>query len=171
MTDKTNKPYLRNLSLLMLLFCFACTQNTERAAEETTDARQAIEEGNRQFMEAWEAGDAAAVASLYTENALFLAPHVEPIQGRQAIEAYVSGAFEAGLQRIKLETTEFNRFGNIGHETGRYTLYAVNGMQVDHGKYIIIWKRQNGEWKIHWDMFNTSVPRNSMNEEAQQEEQ
>ncbi len=127
--------------------------------EATTEARKAINLVNQQFMQAWKAGNAAGVAALYTEDAVFLAPHAEPVIGREAITKYVQGALNAGLKQIKLETVEFNRFGNIAHERGRYKLFTANGQVVDYGKYMIIWKKQDGDWKIHWDMYNTSRPK------------
>jgi hypothetical protein len=29
---------------------------------------------------------------------------------------------------------------------------------LDQGKYIVIWKREKGQWKLHRDIFNSSVP-------------
>jgi ketosteroid isomerase-like protein len=32
------------------------------------------------------------------------------------------------------------------------------GKVVDRGKYIVIWKREQGQWKLHRDIWNTSMP-------------
>jgi ketosteroid isomerase-like protein len=29
---------------------------------------------------------------------------------------------------------------------------------VDQGKYIVIWKQDGGQWKLHRDIFNSSLP-------------
>jgi len=43
-------------------------------------------------------------------------------------------------------------------EIGRYTLYGANDAQMDAGKYIVIWKQENGDWKLHRDIWNTNTP-------------
>jgi ketosteroid isomerase-like protein len=40
---------------------------------------------------------------------------------------------------------------------GRYTLYAGDN-DVDKGKYVLIWKREAGQWRIHRDIVNSSRP-------------
>jgi ketosteroid isomerase-like protein len=29
---------------------------------------------------------------------------------------------------------------------------------LDKGKYIVIWKQEDGQWKLHRDIFNSSMP-------------
>ncbi|MDF2780320.1 MAG: hypothetical protein K0S96_124, partial [Geminicoccaceae bacterium] len=56
---------------------------TPAAAE---DVRQAIEQVNARFVEAFKAGDAATIASLYTEIAKVLPPDGTEVAGREAIQ-------------------------------------------------------------------------------------
>jgi ketosteroid isomerase-like protein len=60
---------------------------------------------------------------------------------------------------LEFETRELDVLGNTAVEIGAYVRRARDGVTVDRGKYIVIWKRVAGEWKIHRDMFNTSQPR------------
>jgi hypothetical protein len=34
----------------------------------------------------------------------------------------------------------------------------VDGKVLDKGKYIVIWKKEDGTWKLHRDIWTTSVP-------------
>jgi ketosteroid isomerase-like protein len=34
----------------------------------------------------------------------------------------------------------------------------ASGKQIDRGKYITVWKKQQGQWKLHRDIWNTSMP-------------
>ncbi len=43
-------------------------------------------------------------------------------------------------------------------EQGRYELADADGNVADHGKYIVIWKRDGDDWKLHRDIWNTSTP-------------
>ena len=55
------------------------------------DVRQAIEQVNAQVMAAFKAGDAATIASHYTETAKMLPPDATEIAGREAIQEPVAG--------------------------------------------------------------------------------
>jgi ketosteroid isomerase-like protein len=33
-----------------------------------------------------------------------------------------------------------------------------DGKVADRGKYVVIWKRVGGEWKLHRDIWTTSLP-------------
>jgi ketosteroid isomerase-like protein len=37
-------------------------------------------------------------------------------------------------------------------------LLVANGSVADAGKYIVIWKKDGGTWKLHRDIWTTSPP-------------
>jgi hypothetical protein len=41
---------------------------------------------------------------------------------------------------------------------GKYTLTGDAGKVLDQGKYVVVWKRELGQWKLYRDIWNTSVP-------------
>jgi len=48
--------------------------------------------------------------------------------------------------------------GKTAIEVSRYTLYAEGDVVADKGKYIVVWKKKKGAWKLHRDIFNSSMP-------------
>ena len=54
----------------------------------STEVREAISAGNKRFMETFELGDAAGMATLYTENGQLLPPNTDIVSGRQGIQAF-----------------------------------------------------------------------------------
>ena len=120
--------------------------------------RQAIVAANQQFMSAFGRGDAAGVAGLYTEDGQVLPPGSEPITGRPRIQAFWQGAMDMGVKAAKLETVEVAHHGDAVYEVGRYALEAAGGQLLDRGKYVVIWQRHGGDWKLHRDIWNTSRP-------------
>jgi hypothetical protein len=44
---------------------------------------------------------------------------------------------------------------------GTYEMIAEGGVVIDNGKFIVIWNRVDGNWLLHRDMINTSLPANS----------
>lgn len=128
---------------------------TEQVA---TGVREAIAAANDDFMAAFNRGDAAALAALYTENGQLLPPNSDFVRGRQAIQAFWQGAMDMGIRAANLEIVEAERHGDVVVEVSNYTLLGDAGMELDHGKYIVIWQKEDGDWKLHRDIFNTSVP-------------
>jgi ketosteroid isomerase-like protein len=46
----------------------------------------------------------------------------------------------------------------MAHEVGKYTLMGDGDKVLDSGKYVVIWQRQDGQWKLHRDIWNSSQP-------------
>lgn len=121
------------------------------------DMKADIMAANQKFMDAFQKG-ATTMNNYYTTAATLMPPASEPIQGNDAIGKFWKGAYDSGVKRAKLETTEAGQEGNEVVEVGRYTLYGANDAQLDTGKYIVVWKQENGAWKLHRDIWNTSMP-------------
>src|SRR2546430_3920861 len=126
--------------------------------EQQTEVRVAIEAATRQLIDAFGQRDAAGCASLYTEQGAMLPPSADIARGRQAIQEVWQGIFDAGLTAFRVESLEVESAGDLAYEMGRYRLYAGNNDVADEGKYILIWKREAGQWRIHRDIVNSSRP-------------
>jgi uncharacterized protein (TIGR02246 family) len=120
-----------------------------------TTLRAAIAAPIAQFMTA-SRGDAAGAAAVYTEDAQVLPPNSEAVSGRQAIQTLWQGAIDMGIKAVNLETVEVEGHGHTAHEVGKYTLQGTEGQMLDTGKYVVIWKQEAGQWKLHRDIWNSS---------------
>lgn len=120
--------------------------------------RSEIEAANAQFSAAAAKGDGAAIAAAYDADGQVLPAGSEPIKGSQAIQQFWQGALDSGIAGIGLKTVEIFGHGNTATEVGQYELRDKGGKVVDHGKYIVIWRREGGAWKLLRDMFSTNVP-------------
>jgi uncharacterized protein (TIGR02246 family) len=118
---------------------------------------ESIRTANEIFMIAFAKGDAAGMGALYTENGQLLPANSDFITGRKAIQDFWKGAMDMGIKSAKLETIELDEHGNSAYEVGKYTLSGAGGQVLDQGKYIVIWKKQHGEWKLHRDIWTTSL--------------
>ena len=123
--------------------------------------RAAIEANNKKFAAALGDKDAAAVAALYTAEARLLPPNAEMMEGAQAIQAFWQGGLDMGIQKATLATVEVQVRGDIACEVGEYTLIiqpTADQTIKDKGKYVVVWKKQDGSWKLDVDIWNTSLP-------------
>jgi len=127
------------------------------AAMAGSDA-EAIAQASRSWEKAYNAGDGAAVAALYTADGALLPPGGARVDGRQAIETFWTGAIASGLANIKLATVELEFAGDTAIEVGRLagTVPAEGGgTNAVAGKFIVAWKRgDDGTWRLHRDIWN-----------------
>ena len=123
----------------------------------SNSVKQAITEANQNFMSAFKLGDAARIATYYTENGQLLPTGSDFITGQTAIQAFWQGAMDMGVKEVLLETVEADGHGDHAQEVGRYTLRGEGDQVLDQGKYIVLWQNQNGQWKLHRDIWNTSA--------------
>ncbi|BAY98571.1 hypothetical protein NIES37_25220 [Tolypothrix tenuis PCC 7101] len=124
----------------------------------TLSIRDAIVAANKNFMQTFAQGDAASLANLYTQDAQIFPTHSDLIGTRQGIKEFWSAIFRLNISQATLETQEVESHGNTAIEVGKYLLSDRNGQMVDKGKYIVVWKQENGQWRLHRDMWNSSLP-------------
>ncbi len=122
-----------------------------------SETRKAIEQIIERWMAAFNSGDAAGVAALYTENARMMPPDDATYNGREGVQAVCQGAMDAGIKNCRLETVELEEYGETAVEIGKATLT----IQTDGGdestefmKYVVVWKNDGGAWRLHIDIWN-----------------
>jgi uncharacterized protein (TIGR02246 family) len=123
-----------------------------------SEFKSTIEAGHKAFMAAFDRGDAAGLAALYTEDAQLLPPNADFVTGRAAVQAFWQALMDRGIKAMQLITGELEDHGDTGIDVGRYRLFGKGGQEFDQGKYIVILKQVDGEWKLHRDIFNSSNP-------------
>ena len=123
---------------------------------------QVIAENNAKFCTALAAGDAAAAAAVYSDDARLLAPGSELLSGRHAIEAFWKSGIAAGIRGAELTTISLDHRDDLAVEVGLYTLpIEPNGSEpvVDHGKYVVVHQRTaDRTWRWAIDIFNSDAP-------------
>ena len=157
--DKHGEVAMRCLSVSTAVFLLTWWASCValNAAEEN-DPWRAIEQANSAFSAAYEKGDAKAVAEMYTEAGRLFPPNSEIVEGRLAIENFWKSVMAGGIVRVELKTVEVESFGDSIVESGRATLFGQGGMVLDKGKYVVLWKKVGGKWKLHRDCWNSSQP-------------
>jgi uncharacterized protein (TIGR02246 family) len=123
-----------------------------------TELRGAIAAANESLAAAFNRGDAAGMATLYTENGQVLPPNSDFVTGRQGVEAFWQAVMDMGIKEVKLESGEVEDHGDTAIEVSTFALMGEGGQVLDKGKYIVIWKQEEGQWKLHRDIFNSNLP-------------
>jgi uncharacterized protein (TIGR02246 family) len=123
----------------------------------SADIREMIANANEDFMVAFSRGDAAGMADLYTEDGQVLPPNSDFVRGKEAIQAFWQSLMDMGIRKAKLDIVEVEEQDDLAVEVSKYTLKGEGGQVFDQGKYIVIWKQEDGHWKLHRDIFNSSL--------------
>ena len=125
------------------------------AAEE---ARAAIAANHSKFVGAFGKGDAAAVAALHAADAKLLPQVAPPVEGVRNVEAFWGGLLKAGARLVQLQTLSVEERGELAYEVGDYivTTQPSPGLTaINSGNYLVVWRRQGGEWKLAAAIWNT----------------
>ena len=124
-------------------------------------AKREIDALNAQWVAAFKAKDYATIESLMAPGSLLLAPGNPPIQGAEnVVETWKSWGelsnvtITFGAQRIEAAAS-----GELAYDYGAYNFGfdTDNGPFAEKGKYIVVWKKIDGAWKIAADIFNNNT--------------
>jgi uncharacterized protein (TIGR02246 family) len=116
--------------------------------------KTAINEANARLIAFQKGGNAAGMGEMYTEDAVLLPAGGPSIRGREAIEEFWAEMLGQGVADVQLTTQELVPLGDdLAYEIGSYTTTPKDAAPVS-GHYLVIWKRADGAWKLHVDIFN-----------------
>jgi len=133
--------------------------NVAASANQDKSAREGIRKFNESVTAAFRSKDAAAMASLWTENARFLPPGREMITGRADVQTFWQSGFDQGACDVVLESLEIKSLADgVAYEIGRniVRVQATDGSSIDvPGKSLCIFRRESdGVWRADVDIFN-----------------
>jgi uncharacterized protein (TIGR02246 family) len=122
------------------------------------DRRNSLSAGTSRWMGSFNTEDADNLASLYAEDAVLLPPNAPAVFGRDAITASFRELFATGDLDVEIEPLETVVEGDLAYVAGRYRMWTGDGVLVDRGKYLEIWRAVDGQWLIYRDIHNSSLP-------------
>ncbi len=132
------------------------TTNTANASFDVANVRQSIEAANKKFADASLKGDSVTVVGLYHSDAKVFPPNM-PADKRNMMGSMSISLPKIGIKSFTLNTNDVSGNADQVVETGTYEM--GNGSKtIDKGKYIVVWKPENGEWKLWRDIGNSDNP-------------
>lgn len=112
---------------------------------------------DRRFEAKWQKKDYVGISEEYTLDGIFMKPGVKPRLGRKEIAEEFKKSVQ-GIDRVAFFQDELEFQEGLTSAFQRCHMEGfVNGTPspVFHGSYTILWKKVDGEWLIHYDMFNS----------------
>ena len=119
-------------------------------------AKQLIEKQNAAFQKAFEDSDSVGLANLFTSDGKMMMPGSPSIVGRPAIASVVAQFMKMNIIR-QAKTIDVWGNGDLLVEEGTASLSDQKGVELDHAKYLVMWKKEDGQWKLFRDIWNTDL--------------
>lgn len=117
-------------------------------------SKATIQKLEDQWGAAFNKGDSAAVAAMYTSDAYVLPAGAPMVKGAD-IQGFVAQATQQ-LGDIKCTAIDVKPLSrNAAREIGTCT-FKTKGATPEDGalKYAVVWQRENGQWKLLQDIWN-----------------
>ncbi len=118
----------------------------------------AIHELARQFSAAYVRGDAAAMTALYTSDAVLFPEQSAPIEGHQAIRRYWTQGPGRRITRHVITPARITVDGGHAYDHGVFEIAGERDGKPwgpFRGKYVVVWRREAGAWRMHLDIWNS----------------
>jgi len=146
----------RTVMIVACLF-FAAGQAAAQGSQATI--QQAIQEAGNKWAEAFNKGDAKALAGMYTEDAYVLPPGANLVHGRSAIEAFWRQ--NMNVSDFKCTTLDVKPLGDkVAREIGTCSWRTKEQPpRVLGNKYAVVWENKGGQWELLQDIWNARPTR------------
>jgi uncharacterized protein (TIGR02246 family) len=125
------------------------------AAPALAQSKTAIQNLEDQWGTAFNKGDAAAVAAMYTDDAYVLPAGSPMAHGHADIQAFWGQAMQQ-LGDVKCTAVDVMPIGRSGaREIGTCT-FKTKGASPQDGalKYAVVWRKVNSQWMLNTDIWN-----------------
>lgn len=151
-------------AILVALLAGACAQPPAEPVAEPELAFDAAAEAEvimaleRQWSEKFGADDVDWIMDLHAADAWQLPANAEPINDREALRAAWEGMAQTEGLEISWESTlaRVSESGDMAWDLGSVTITNPDGSVVP-AKYLVVWTREEGRWKVAADMFSPNV--------------
>ncbi len=142
--------------LATLLACAAGAPAADTAREEAA-IRALVTEWNGYLA----TQNDSAIAAMYGADAVLLPPGQPRVTGSDSIRRFWAQMWpmKASLT-LSTASVRVAPSGDIAVEEGNWSfaMPLPGGEQRDHGKYLVVWSRATGSWKVAQDIWNSDQP-------------
>ena len=148
-----------NLSKIFLQSIAAVLCVVALPAPAADDAAR-IRAGTESWAKSFNAGNASAVVAIYADDAVLMPPGAPPARGttaiKEAVTKEIAGAKKGGVTFVLGTNDEVNVAGDMAWHSGAYFVMDKANKPVETGKYLEVWERKNGKWRIVRDIWNAN---------------
>ena len=139
--------------LLCLLICSFSTAYGQNSASATIDLQKAkikIDSLDKQFAQYYFQGDSVAIYNMYAKDA-----RLESLKGNEILLSWgkqIRASIKNDTRNLIFTTTSLSTDSEFLVELGTYEFKDSKGSPKHKGKYLVVWKQEDGTWKLYRDM-------------------
>ena len=163
---KTKSIYTIPIILLVLLAFASCSSPQKENVFDLDNAKREIDKANMEFVNLFKAGDSIGLANMFTLDGKSMEPNEPAFIGRSQIQTHYSIVMKAGANKLGLITIGLWGDENILAEEGEFRFMSSDDKLLDKGKYIVLWKKEDGMWKLFRDCYNSDMSLSESNVET-----
>ena len=117
-----------------------------------------IAEMNKSYGKRFTTNDAAFYKERYCKDAAVYCPNVPAVVGIDSIITFFYGG--GTNDEVVIDLPPNNIYGNadLVVEDGTFSFPDGKGGNIDKGKFIALWKQEDGKWKLYREIWNTDLP-------------
>jgi uncharacterized protein (TIGR02246 family) len=133
----------------------ACLFTTGALAQSVQEMQKMADE----WAAAFNKGDIATVANAYKDDAVVFPPGGDMVKGKQAIQSFWTEVAK-GIQADHFKVTDVRALGPDAAREQGYAVFKTKGDKPQEmvGKYVVVWEKVDGKWKLDSDIWNLNKP-------------
>lgn len=146
-----------------------CRPSSEASADVAGSTAQAGAEAEAEirrlsddYVTALQAGDVDRLVAMYASDAVIHEPGLPAMRGEAAIRQHFAEMADFRFSRIEISQQEIMvaASGDLAFEAGYSVVeWEANGvMSSSRGPYVLVLRRQDGEWRVVIEIFNSDQP-------------
>ena len=153
----------RFIGIIIFFALTACAPQAEKQQIDLNTEEQAIRSISIRWLELANSQDAAGVAALFTDDGVVFTDNQEPVVGQTAIQDFRTQRQEKNPKLVFdwiTDRVEIAASGDLAIEYGSWTNTGggLSGTEEDHGKYVTVYRKVNGTWKVAADIGISTKP-------------
>lgn len=154
---------MKKLMFLGLLF-LGLTAFAQEKKSDTKADEQAIRDISKKWLEMQKKNDVAGISVLFADDGTSYSTNMDPAVGPAAIKKAYTDMQQKNPKREvdwSTERVDVAASGDLAVEYGKYhnKNMGPNGTDSDEGKYITVYKKINGAWKVFADVGSSTKPK------------
>jgi ketosteroid isomerase-like protein len=154
---------MKQILFITSTFLFiSCTDTTDKKTSEVKfdiePVKKHIFEKNKTYSARFTTNDSLYYVENYCADAEVMSPNWPLVKGREAVRKFFYN--DGQNNEAVIELPEGNIYGNddLVVEEGVYNFPDGKGGSVDKGKFIALWKQEDGKWKLYREIWNSDLP-------------
>ncbi len=147
---------MKSLIFITSIFTSVITINAQNYIGDKEEIQQILA-NTAQFSKYIMASDYDQIANAYTKDGKIFPNNREIMEGHEAIRKYWVLPEGVSTSYHKVTPHEIRILGDYAHDHGIYegkTKRADGSESSWKGKYVIVWQKVDGEWKMYLDIWN-----------------